>query len=67
MIKITLNGEERSINESSTLLEIIEELKLHDKIMAVALNMNIVKQENWASEVLKEGDTVEMMTFVAGG
>jgi sulfur carrier protein len=64
---IKINGETREFNESATLLEVIETLGLSDKVMAAAVNMNIVKQDQWSNARLNEGDVIELLDFVGGG
>lgn len=66
-MQIKVNGELREIQEGSTMLELIRSLGLEERVMASALNMEIVKQDNWSSAVLKEGDTIELLDFVGGG
>lgn len=53
--------------DDSTLLEIIKELKIEDKVMACAVNMDIVKKDVWTSYKPKENDSLELLNFVGGG
>lgn len=64
---ITVNGETRTFDEKSTMQDLIATLNLEGKVMAAAVNMNIVKQDNWGAHELKEGDKVELLDFVGGG
>lgn len=64
---IKINGEIREFKDDVTLLEVIQTLGLTDKVMAAAVNMNIVKQDSWASALLHDGDAVELLDFVGGG
>lgn len=64
---IKVNGEVREVAEGSTMLDLIRSLGLEERVMASALNMEIVKQDEWGSAVLKEGDTIELLDFVGGG
>ncbi|MEA3374397.1 MAG: sulfur carrier protein ThiS [Campylobacterota bacterium] len=64
---VIVNGEDRIVNESSTLQMLLELLNLEGKVMAAAVNMNIVKQEQWGEHQLNEGDKVELLDFVGGG
>lgn len=66
-MKIFVNGEEKSFDESLTLQTLIDKLGIESKVMASAVNMNVVKKENWANFVLKESDKVELLNFVGGG
>ncbi|MEA3228072.1 MAG: sulfur carrier protein ThiS [Campylobacterota bacterium] len=64
---IIVNGEKREFNENSTLLEILEKLSLNGKVMAAAVNMNIVKQDSWNDFRLNDNDKLELLDFVGGG
>ena len=66
-MKIIVNGEEREYSEDLTVQELLESLKIEDKVMASAVNMEIVKKENWHEFRLKDGDKVEFLHFVGGG
>lgn len=63
-MKIVVNGEIREFNEASTLSEILNELSLNGKVMAAAVNMEIVKQDNWSTYTLNDGDKLELLDFV---
>ncbi len=66
-MQIKVNGEMREIAEGSSMLDLIRSLGLEERVMASALNMEIVKQDAWGNAVLKEGDTIELLDFVGGG
>ncbi len=66
-MNIILNGEPREIENNTTVLELLELLKIKEKVMAVAVNMNIVKKDDWESFTIKEGDKIELLHFVGGG
>ena len=66
-MKITINGMERDVKEKITIKELLEELKILDKTMAVAVNMKIVKKDDWDKFILNENDKVEALNFVGGG
>lgn len=64
---IIVNGEARKFKSESTLLEILIELSLEGKVMAAAVNMEIVKQDSWNTYKLNDGDKLELLDFVGGG
>ncbi len=66
-MKIVVNGHEKEFRQDSTLLDILKELSLEEKVMAAAVNMNIVKKDEWKSYVVKDGDKLELLDFVGGG
>lgn len=65
-MQVKINGEDKKI-VGKTIQEVLEELKITEKVMAAAVNMNVVKKEQWSSYELKEGDKVEFLQFVGGG
>ncbi|WP_457597030.1 sulfur carrier protein ThiS [Hydrogenimonas sp.] len=64
---LTVNGEKKEFQEVTTLAEIIAQLGIADKVMAAAVNMEVVKKEAWESFRPKEGDRIELLHFVGGG
>ena len=66
-MKIIVNGETREFNEKITLDALLKELSLDGKVMAAAVNMNIVKQDSWSSYRFNDGDKLELLDFVGGG
>ncbi len=66
-MRIVVNGEVKEFHEGATLLDILKELSLEGKVMAAAVNMNIVKQNQWEDYVLKCDDKLELLDFVGGG
>ncbi|MDD4855368.1 MAG: sulfur carrier protein ThiS [Sulfuricurvum sp.] len=66
-MQVKVNGEIREINENSTLYDVIHSLALEERVMAAAINMQIVKKDGWSSAVLNDGDVIELLDFVGGG
>jgi sulfur carrier protein len=64
---ITVNGERREIDPKTTLEQLINELGIGEKVMAAAVNMEIVKKDQWPRHRLREEDRVELLHFVGGG
>lgn len=66
-MNLIVNGETKEFIENSTLKAVIIELQVEDKVMAAAVNMEIVKKDNWDSFIVKEDDKLELLQFVGGG
>lgn len=66
-MKIIINGQEKEFEANVTLKDVIEQLQIKDKVMASAVNMNIIKKENWGTYILSENDKLELLEFVGGG
>ncbi|WP_273213071.1 sulfur carrier protein ThiS [Helicobacter rodentium] len=65
-MRIKLNGSLID-TESKSVLELLQEYKIEAKSVAVAINLEIVKQDKWDSYLLQENDVVECLTFMGGG
>jgi sulfur carrier protein len=64
---VIINGEKKEFSEGVTVYKVLQELSLEGKVMAAAINMEIVKQDNWNTHKLTEGDKLELLDFVGGG
>ena len=65
-MKLTINGQQQD-STSTTLAQLIEQLGMKQDRVAVELNRNIVRREQWAETNLAEGDQLEIVHFVGGG
>jgi len=66
-MNIIINGENREIDESNSISQVLKALSLDGKVMAAAVNMEIVKQDAWDGYILSDGDKLELLDFVGGG
>ena len=66
-MNIVVNGEKLDISENYTISQLLEKLEVSDKVMAVAVNMEIVKKDKWDTHKIEEGDKLELLHFVGGG
>jgi len=64
---LIINGETKEFHTNLTLAEVLKELSLEDKVMAAAVNMEIIKQDKWATCRCNDGDKLELLDFVGGG
>ena len=64
---LIVNGETKEFDNSSTLQYIITNLQIENKVMAAAVNMNIVKKDDWKNFIPKDNDKIELLQFVGGG
>lgn len=69
MVTMTLviNGESRTIPAISNLLELIRHLEIGQERIAVELNANIIRRNDWPETPICDGDRVEIVQFVGGG
>jgi thiamine biosynthesis protein ThiS len=66
-MKLIVNSNEIEFKKKVSLKEVIEFLKLKNTMMAIAVNTTIIKKEKWGEFYPKDGDKIEIFTFVGGG
>ncbi len=67
-MNLIINGESREFSESSlSLAALVEKLGMKADRVAVELNRQIVRREQWLSTPLKDDDRLEIVHFVGGG
>ncbi|WP_428024216.1 sulfur carrier protein ThiS [Arcobacter sp.] len=66
-MNLIINGEEKKFQEGISLQEIITSLQIEDKVMAAAVNMEIVKKDDWTKFRPVNDDKLELLQFVGGG
>ena len=64
---LIINGETKEFDDSLTLQDIITNLQIENKVMAAAVNMNIVKKDEWNTYIPQNDDKLELLQFVGGG
>ena len=69
-MKITLNGEIKSIDYSTEALNLenlITQLGYQPQLIVVELNGAIINPKDWIDAKIKDGDCLEVVTIVGGG
>ena len=64
---IIFNGELRQTRDRVTVAELLAELDLEPRRVAVEVNLELAPRNQHAELVLCEGDRVEVVTLVGGG
>ncbi len=65
-MQIMVNGESRELTVA-TVAELLESLSMEPRRVAVELNRQIVPRAQHGETVLKDRDTLEIVTLVGGG
>ena len=66
-MQIKLNGEFRDLAEGTTISQLIEQLKLDPRYLAVERNRQVIPRAQHREATLEEGDQLEVVTLVGGG
>jgi sulfur carrier protein len=66
-VHVTINGEPQGLRDGLTIADLITQLALSEKRIAVEVNRAIIARERYAAHALADGDEVEIVHFVGGG
>lgn len=67
MPRITLNGEPHELPAAVTIDALLQSLGIDGRRVAVERNLIVVRRKLYATEVVGDGDEVEIVNFVGGG
>lgn len=66
-MELSINGEKRSFPGPLTVQQLLVELEQGMERVAVEVNRAVVPRAQHPNHALKDGDEVEIVTFVGGG
>ena len=66
-MKVTVNGKEIQMDEVKSVESYLTETGYQMKRIAVELNGEILPKYQYSETMLKDGDSMEVVTFVGGG
>jgi sulfur carrier protein len=67
VITLQINGKTVELERATALLSYLEKLGVNPRAIAVEHNGTIIERTGYASVMLKDGDTVEIVRMVGGG
>lgn len=67
MIAVTINGRKYELTGPTRLTEYLDAKGLTGRPIAVAVNGNVLRSEEFASTTLSDGDNLEIVRPVGGG
>lgn len=66
-MQLLVNGESRQVPDGLTVAGLLQHLAINAPRVAVEVNTEVVVKVRHADTQLREGDRVEIVTFVGGG
>jgi len=66
-VRIVVNGMLREVDERATVAELLSQLRIQSKQVAVEINRELVPRGRHSIHVLRDNDAVEIVTLVGGG
>jgi thiamine biosynthesis protein ThiS len=66
-LKLTVNGEAREMAAGLSVADLLAEIGLAARKVAVERNLEIVPRSQYATTALADGDAIEIVHFIGGG
>ncbi len=66
-IQIQVNGEARAWCSGTTVADLLQDLQIKTERVVVELNLEILDRAACVQRPLKDGDRVEILSFIGGG
>jgi sulfur carrier protein len=66
-VKLHVNGKPLELAQGATVADVVGTLGCGPRGVAVAVNSELVRRDEWPTAELAEGDSVEVLHAVAGG
>ncbi len=66
-MRIVVNGEDKDVDDGSSLTALVDDLGLAERRVVVELNQTIIDKTEYSETALADGDSLEIIQFVPGG
>ena len=66
-MKITLNGDPFTLAPGATITDLLAQLDIDPRSVAVEQNFVVIKRDLYAATRIESGDQIEVVNFVGGG
>jgi len=66
-MEIIVNGQQKELDSCAYLNEIISQFCVDCKKVIAEVNGEIIKNPQWSKTSIKDGDIIELVSFVGGG
>ena len=66
-MNIMLNGRQESVSEKLTIAQLVASRGINASRVVVEHNFRILHRQEWPEAILKETDSVEIISFMGGG
>lgn len=66
-MQINVNGVQKNLSGQVSIAELIEQMQLDVRKIAIECNLSIILPKYYATTYLNSGDNVEIVEFIGGG
>jgi len=67
MIKILLNGKNKTIEDKTNLNLLLKKLSIESNKVAIEINGVVVSKNDYEKKIIKTNDKIEIVHFIGGG
>ena len=67
MIQITVNGKDVELDQAMSINAYLDHIGLRGRRVAVAVNSEVLHEDEYEKTVISDGDTVEVVRPIGGG
>lgn len=67
LMTIFINGEARELDDGLTVAAMLDALELPKQRVAIELNRQVIRRQDWESTNVTDKDRIEVVHFVGGG
>ena len=65
--EVVVNDETVEVGRGQTIAQLLDQIDIHHRAIAVELNFEIQPRDQFATTALQPGDRLEIVTLVGGG
>lgn len=66
-MQVTINGEREAFEREMSVADLLADRRIEPRRVAVEINEDIVPRKTYADRLVRDGDRIEIVTFVGGG
>jgi thiamine biosynthesis protein ThiS len=66
-MQVTINGKTETLTDGITVAELLAQLNLQPIRVAIEVNEDLVPRKTFQETPIRDGDQIEIVTFVGGG
>ncbi len=66
-IQIYINGKIKNINTNYSLINILEDFSLKNKLIAIEVNKEVVPKSKYKTKRINHNDKIEIVELIGGG
>ena len=66
-IQIYINGKKKNIDFKYSLIDVLKDYSLKDKLIAVEINREIIPKSRYKNKKINQNDRIEILELIGGG